>query len=145
MCANVAYVDIHSLCSSTEPGSFVRLDIFSLNQLGPDGYDTLIESDKKNISFMVRSPVTNIMDIITDNLLTGKSSKRIIIGPPGCGKSSSIYQIVQYCKLKGWIVVYLPKCEALMFDTGTLLAKTNCENILRQLIQLNKAIFDIAS
>lgn len=137
----VTYVNLNSLSLNTESGSFVRLNIDSLNRIGPDSFDTLIENDKVNISFMVRSPVTNIMNIITRNLPT---NKRILTGPPGCGKSSSIYQIVQYCKLNGWIVVYLPKCEVLMFENPDEGEKI-FEETLMKLIQFNQDIFDIAS
>lgn len=90
---------------------------------------------------MVRKPVIDIMDIIMNG---DNSSKKIIVGPPGCGKSSSIYQIVQYCKLKGWIVVYLPNCEILMFDKNDN-GQEICEIILSDMIKLNKEIFNEAS
>lgn len=139
----IKYVDLNSLSSITEPGSFVRLNIHYLNRIGFESFGTLVESDKVSISFLVRSPVTDIMNIITDSPPTTINNKRILTGPPGCGKSSSIYQIVQYCKLNGWIVFYMPKCEKLMFDDGK--GEITCMDILDQVIRLNKDIFDKAS
>ena len=68
--------------------------------------------------------------------------QRIIMGPPGCGKSTSLYQIAQYCKLAKLIVFYLPDCKDLMFDKNSPKANETCENILRKVLKVNKEIFE---
>ena len=68
--------------------------------------------------------------------------KRIIVGTPGCGKSTCLYEIAQYCKLSGWIVFYLPDCNELMFDTNTPIANDTCKNILLNVLELNHSIFE---
>ena len=70
---------------------------------------------------------------------------RIITGPPGWGKTISLFSIVHFCKLSGWIVFYLPDCKVLMFDIKEAeKAERVCRDNLNKLLELNASIFEKA-
>ena len=97
--------------------------------------------DNKSISVLVRPIFKQMLTLLTHGI---GHEKRIITGAPGCGKSTSLYQIAQYCKLAGWIVFYLPDCTDLMFDTKSPKANEHCEKILRKVLEMNHSIFEKA-
>ena len=98
--------------------------------------------EAKSISVLVRTLFKQMLTLLDIGI---GHEKRIIKGPPGCGKSTSLYQIVHYCKLSGWIVFYLPDCIQLMFNENTLKANDVCKRILRNLLKLNEEIFKEAN
>ena len=94
--------------------------------------------EAQTISVLVRPLFKQMLTLLDIGI---GHEKRIINGPPGCGKSTSLYSIVHYCKLSGWIVFYLPDCIDLMFNKNTSKANDDCKTILRNLLQLNEEIF----
>lgn len=91
----------------------------------------MIEKDEETIIVVMRPLFSNMME-----LLTTCSRKRIIRGPPGCGKSTSLYQIAQYCKLAD--------CIVLMFERNSQEANDACEKILNYVLDVNRLIFEKA-
>ena len=102
--------------------------------------EDIIEKDNESISILVR-PLFVKMKTLLEGL---GYTQRIITGPPGCGKSTSLYQIAQHCKQSGWIVFYVPDCIDLMFDKNTAEANRNCEKILHNVLEVNHSIFENA-
>jgi hypothetical protein len=98
----------------------------------------MIEEDDESFSVLVRPLFKEMLKLLKTRL--GRC-KRIIMGPPGCGKSTSLYQIVQFGKLAKWIVFYLPDCVTLLFNENTIKANDACKHILLNLLQLNEEIF----
>ena len=94
--------------------------------------------ESKSISVLVRPLFKQMLTLLDTGI---GHEKRIIKGPPGCGKSTSLYQIVHYCKLSDWIVFYLPDCIDLMFDRNTEEANVVCGDILIKVLEMNQKIF----
>lgn len=112
---------------------------------GPEGFDVLVEKDGLHISHLIRNSFEVLANCIHKIELGEIVTKtKIITGPPGCGKSSTVYQTIHLCLDLNWIVFYIPKCDILLQKDMTLLELENtCEGILEFLLELNPAFKEL--
>jgi energy-coupling factor transporter ATP-binding protein EcfA2 len=81
--------------------------------------------DKK--AALIQSQYNRIARNLAEN--TSRNQKRILIGPTGCGKTTTLYQIVRACSLlDNWVVFHVIDCEQ-------LLTVDKLENVCREILK----------
>ncbi|PFH53262.1 hypothetical protein AMATHDRAFT_137940, partial [Amanita thiersii Skay4041] len=111
---------------------------------------------------ILSKPCTVIRNVTLDLLNTlqnaknhsSDSSRYILTGRSGVGKSCLLVQAVQYCIQSGWIVIYIPRGEYLVnsttpytYDlrTRTYLQPTSAYQILQRMYSVNESLISSLS
>jgi hypothetical protein len=110
------YIQIDKI-TSKDINSLVELDLNQIKGINTSTFnlEAKIENGKNIATLLVRQPLIDIIEIINSEMNSKQAinKKRIIRGPPGCGKSTVLYQAAQYCKSIGWIVFYIDYCNSI--------------------------------
>ncbi len=110
--------------------------MFCKNTAGyiPDAFVVLKEKDEygdEYISLLIRDQFKLLATDLSQN--QSRAQKRIIIGPPGCGKSTTLYQTIHFCLELDWIVFHIIKCDDLCCEKQ----EEVCRKILEYQLELN--------